>query len=416
MTIPKIIQADVMDWAREYNGPKFHALLSDAPYHLASIVKRFGKVGSAPAQFGRDGAFTRASKGFMGETWDGGEISFKKETWQALCEHLLPGGFGMVFGSSRGWHRLAVAIEDAGMIIHPSVFVWTYSTGMPKATKVKVEGWEAFRYGGQALCPAAEPIIVFQKPYEGRPLDNIFNTGAGVLNIDKGREGESPAGRWPKNLILQHLRGCRVTGRIKRESYQINRWKDNAHPFGGGAGHEFETENREGGWVDVYACADGCPVQAMGDVQSGFYYQADWSYEVNDKLLDTDAVIYASKANGAERTAGMDEKAPHPTVKPIKLTKYLAGLMLPRADFAPRRIMVPFAGVMSEAIGADLAGWDEIVAIEKEPEYIPVAQARVDFWHSWVAVGETGVDVIIKKKKSRGKKRADQPELFGETV
>lgn len=39
----QIYQAKVEDWARDYDGPPFHALLCDPPYHLTSIVKRFGK-------------------------------------------------------------------------------------------------------------------------------------------------------------------------------------------------------------------------------------------------------------------------------------------------------------------------------------------------------------------------------------
>ena len=35
------------------------AVVTDPPYHLTSIVERFGKDGSAPAQFGTDGAFKR---------------------------------------------------------------------------------------------------------------------------------------------------------------------------------------------------------------------------------------------------------------------------------------------------------------------------------------------------------------------
>src|SRR5690606_8012137 len=89
--------------------------------------------------------------------------------------------------------------------------------------------WQGHRYGLQALKPALEPIIVFQKPYQGRPVDNITATGAGALNIEAGRvsaEGlhkvtqgaggsrtswrvthaprqyEVPSGRWPSNLLL----------------------------------------------------------------------------------------------------------------------------------------------------------------------------------------------------------------------
>ena len=81
----EIVCGDVMEWCKTYDGPKFHALLCDPPYSLQ----------------------------FMGKDWDH-DIAFHPETWAALTEHLYPGAFGMAFASSRGWHRLACAIEDAG--------------------------------------------------------------------------------------------------------------------------------------------------------------------------------------------------------------------------------------------------------------------------------------------------------------
>jgi DNA modification methylase len=72
----------------------------------------------------------------------------------------------------------------------------------------------------------------------------------------------------------------------------------------------------------------------------------------------------------------------HPTVKPISLTRYLASLLLPPAEYAPRRVFVPFSGVASEMIGAMQAGWDEIVGVELTEEYIPIAKARIEYWRN----------------------------------
>ena len=33
---PIIEQNDILEWAKTYDGPKFHALLCDPPYHLVS--------------------------------------------------------------------------------------------------------------------------------------------------------------------------------------------------------------------------------------------------------------------------------------------------------------------------------------------------------------------------------------------
>jgi site-specific DNA-methyltransferase (adenine-specific) len=70
----------------------------------------------------------------------------------------------------------------------------------------------------------------------------------------------------------------------------------------------------------------------------------------------------------------------HPTVKPIQLNKYLALLLLPPSIYAPRRLLVPFAGTASEMIGGLQAGWDEIVGIELEKESAVVARKRIEYW------------------------------------
>lgn len=234
----KIVQADVNTVSPDDLDGLFHALLSDPPYHLESIVKRFGKQDSAPAQYGKDGAFGRVGKGFMGKAWDGGDVAFRAGTWHNLLAKLYPGGFGMAFSSAKLFHRMMVAIEDGGAVMHPMIG-WTYSSGFPKATRIdtqadKLEGkldqrgvistsrqlikdslremegrkdrlaptfdytsaaselgkvWQGHRYGQQALAPALEPLAVFQRPYDGKPFLNIIETGAGALWIDGARIG-----------------------------------------------------------------------------------------------------------------------------------------------------------------------------------------------------------------------------------
>lgn len=68
------------------------------------------------------------------------------------------------------------------------------------------------------------------------------------------------------------------------------------------------------------------------------------------------------------------------TVKPLALTTYLARLLLPPSCVAPRRILVPFAGVASEMVGCLRAGWDEVVGVELSAEWCEVAEARLRHW------------------------------------
>ncbi len=123
-------------------GVLVDSVVTDPPYHLTSIVKRFGKDDSAPAKSnGATGVYGRAAAGFMGQKWDGGDVAFRSETWRLAFELLKPGGHILVFGGTRTYHRLACAIEDAGFEIRDTI-CWLFGSGFPKnhnvAKKVSV--------------------------------------------------------------------------------------------------------------------------------------------------------------------------------------------------------------------------------------------------------------------------------------
>ena len=84
-----------------------HAVVCDPPYHLTSIVKRFGGENAAPAKAGKTGAYARASRGFMGQTWDGGDIAFRPETWAEVFRVMKPGANLVAFSGTRTYHRMA---------------------------------------------------------------------------------------------------------------------------------------------------------------------------------------------------------------------------------------------------------------------------------------------------------------------
>lgn len=77
----QIILGDSFEELEWFDSNYFSSVVTDPPYELTSIVKRFGKKGSAPAQFGQDGRYSRLSKGFMGHEWDGSGIQRNPEFW-----------------------------------------------------------------------------------------------------------------------------------------------------------------------------------------------------------------------------------------------------------------------------------------------------------------------------------------------
>jgi len=110
----------------------------------------------------------------------------------------------------------------------------------------------------------------------------------------------------------------------------------------------------------------------------------------------------------------------HPTLKPLKLTRYLATLLLPPAEYAPRRILIPFAGTFSEGIGAMLAGWEEVTGIEMEGEYCQLGRLRAQWWlDGMLRTHSSDPHAILNACGKKGKAKQDSPvhwpaeSLFG---
>jgi DNA modification methylase len=182
--------------------------------------------------------------GFMGKSWDSSGIAYSVELWQECLRVLKPGGHLLAFGGTRTWHRLAVAVEDAGFEIRDNI-AWLYGSGFPKSHNIskaidKAAGAErevvgqtmaspkgisqaegrtdtaAGAYGGEAkliditapatddakawdgwgtaLKPAHEPIVVARKPVIGTVAENVLKYGTGAINIDATRIGTESAG------------------------------------------------------------------------------------------------------------------------------------------------------------------------------------------------------------------------------
>lgn len=109
-------------------------------------------------------------------------------------------------------------------------------------------------------------VTVARKPVVGTVAANALKWGTGGLNIDQSRIGCGPNGRWPANVIIIHKSGCQFLG-TEKDQYVINVWTDGAKPFGGGAGHEFESED-QALTIEKWNCEPGCPCRVL-DEQTG---------------------------------------------------------------------------------------------------------------------------------------------------
>ena len=390
-----LLLGDMLQILPRIASDSIDAVVTDPPYHLSSIVKRFGKAGSAPAQHGKDGLYARASAGFMGKEWDGGDIAFRPETWAEVLRVMKPGAHLLAFGGTRGYHRMTCAIEDAGFEIRDSI-MWLYGSGFPKSHNAG-NGW------GTALKPAYEPIVLARKALIGTVAENVLQHGTGAINIDACRvEGikDVPAsprravqgvtfgdlsndpgtgsgwdpnvGRWPANIIHDGSEEVLEAFPYTKSREDVSVKKSSAAEQNGNRGAALGKESRPAGSVMISYGDEGSA--------SRFFYCAKASKsdrnEGCDSLPDMPAGM-VSETSGQHVTR-RDGGAPtvtknnHPTVKPTALMRYLCRLITPQNGY----ILDPFMGSGSTGKAALAEGFN-FIGIERDAQYMEIAKARV---------------------------------------
>jgi DNA modification methylase len=186
----QLLHGDCLELLKTLPENSIDSVVTDPPYHLTSIVKRFGGEGAAPAQFGKDGAYARASRGFMGKTWDGGDVAFRSETWAEVLRVLKPGGHLLAFGGTRTFARMSVAIEDAGFEIRDTL-MYLYGVGFPKSHSVN-------KKLANETCSCQSPTKCGLRPVRNSDVSTALNAGEErrqVLQSGLPQQGASVTGR-----------------------------------------------------------------------------------------------------------------------------------------------------------------------------------------------------------------------------
>ena len=308
------------------------------------------------------------------------------ETWASACLRVAkPGAHLLAFGGTRTFHRLACAIEDAGWEIRDTI-MWVYGSGFPKSHNGP--------WGGTALKPAWEPIIVARKSLDGTVEQNHAKHGTGALNIDgcrvelhgdykcgaNGRPSQtglgdnykpesanqhSEEGRWPANLIHDGSEEA-VAGFPQA---------------GGGFGVSGGDPDGKGIYGKRFPRGNMATV-GYGDSGSAarFFYCAKASRsDGNDGLGDMPEKPLnwstGTQNPGSSQSKGTKKAAqnPHPTVKPTDLMRYLCRLVTPAGGL----VLDPFMGSGSTGRGAVLEGF-RFLGIEREAEYVEIAARRIE--------------------------------------
>jgi len=336
--------------------------------------------------------------GFMGNSWDASGIANSVEMWREALRVLKPGGHLLAFSGSRTYHRMTVAIEDAGFEIRDQI-MWVYGSGFPKSKNLDGtwEGW------GTALKPAHEPIAVARKPLVGTVAANVLAFGTGALNIDgcrvhsddaQGGEysvkrfapgasvnkdgnwrqdvefvGEMKPGRWPANLI--HDGSVEV----------LAAFPDAPGQQGDLTGHSKDRLSK-GIFGDMKAARDAIARGDSGSAARFFYCAKASRADRNEGCTSSDVPAVATEATMREREIA-DWPARngnhHPTVKPTDLMAYLARLVTPPGGL----VLDPFMGSGSTGKACMREGF-RFIGIDMTPEYVEIARARIE--HELAAV------------------------------
>jgi len=288
--------------------------------------------------------------GFMGKSWDSTGIAFQKETWELCLQLLKPGGHLLAFSGSRTYHRMAVAIEDAGFEIRDQI-MWIYGSGFPKShnigkdvdeklgneriktgqvkehsnkgmtqaeerteigagafgRKVKEEvtvGTSEWEGWGTALKPAHEPIVMARKPFKGSVADNVLKHRTGAINIDESRISLSEnddsrlggKGTWKTDKMAKDVYEGGYAG-IETGSSELGRFPANLMHDGSDVVKDIFPNNKSTRHMSYK--------RSGGDFIDGIPNQEEKSWFVSEEG-SASRYFYSAKVSASERNQGLD--------------------------------------------------------------------------------------------------------------
>ncbi len=368
------------------------SIVTDPPYGLTAA--RPG--GRSPATEGA------VMKGFMGLTWDRGVPDV--DVWRECLRVLKPGGYLLAFFGTRTYHRGVVPVEDAGFEIRDQIG-WVFGSGFPKSHNGP--------WGGTALKPAWEPIVVARKPLTGTVEQNWQQYGVGALNIDAcrvpttdslggGAEAETRRDQkgnagwerpWMDDPAAREAHAARVRKNVERAE-ALGRWPANlihdgsdevmaAFPQAPGQIADASSSSSSRKNQNVYGTMARGNKGAVARLDEGsaarFFYCAKASRKDRNEGCEgmpTRDLNWSSGTQSpgtfqSENTVRAVENF-HPTVKPTDLMRYLCRLVTPPGGL----VLDPFMGSGSTGKAAGLEGF-RFVGIDLEAAYADIAERRI---------------------------------------
>ncbi len=328
----RLLKGNCLDMLKELPDNSIDSIVTDPPYEL----------------------------GFMGKAWDATGIAYSVELWAECLRVLKHGGHLVAFSGSRTVFPMGVAIAESGFEVRDMIS-WIYTSGFPKSLDMskaidqklgvsdqrkeigkhprpakpakgtfnasfeeciltapaspQAQQWEGW---GTALKPAQEPAVLARKPIDSdcsSIAENVLKWGTGAINIDAGRfaygddchfgDTSDCSSNWDR--MQSDSQGGSVPV-VAQKNIDLNGYK----PKGGR-------------WpANVYQCKKP---QRSEKEQGLDHLTGKTGAEATQRKEGSDGLN--SPRAGAGRTAE-HVKNFHPTVKPIKLMRWLCRLLTPQ--------------------------------------------------------------------------------------
>ena len=308
---------------------------------------------------------------FMGKSWDSTGIAYNKDMRNECLRVLKPWWHLLAFSGTRTYHRMAVAIEDAGFEVRDMI-EWVYGSGFPKSLNIgksienklltgnaskngfhKLEGErregrigmydtveeqgfrkvnpdqlgafdlepttdEAKQWNGwgTALKPAHEPICMARKPLAEKTVaQNVLKYGTGGINIDESRVDVADSEKVKQE---GHIRKGNVVG-DNRTSVAAGQFGDGAFVAGTDLTNgRFPANLIHDSSEEVRECfpetKSGSKPGQKGKNMAGFGDLRDEQRTIENAYGDSGnasrffkSIIYQAKASKSERNKGCEE-------------------------------------------------------------------------------------------------------------
>ena len=363
--------------------------------------------------------------GFMSKGWDKTGTVNNVEVWKEAYRVLKPGGHLLAFNSTRTYHRMVCAIEDAGFEIRDTMS-WIFGSGMPhgadigkqiesklktgsantqafknlkgdkaKASlgynKIHAENDRPSNYNGKeyvrnvefeteeakqwsgwntGLKPSQELICVARKPIEGKTVcENVLKYSTGGLNVDACR--------------IEHNEPVRLTHRSNRREDSV--FTDNNCGFDN-TKNNISSANPKGRFpsnIILDEVASKLLDEQSGHLKSGTnckrtkegsFFEHGGLGKAGDVQTTygdeggASRFFYCTKASKSEKGKYND----HITVKPLKLMEYLVTLVTPKNGI----VLDMFMGSGTTGVACMNKGFD-FIGIDSSSHYCDIARQRI---------------------------------------